>query len=132
MLQEVIEESEGLLRDGLKRAYEFSISTKRCSYYTMIMHRKKTCSLMSTKTVIDFENTSMGRNLLMVKLIYKQTVKMAVMTAHLESTVAYAKQRMEQLKKCFKCVQEQDGDLVVLFGGDLNLRDSEVGVLSFT
>ena len=87
---------------------------------------------MSTKTVIDFENTSMGRNLLMVKLIYKQTVKMAVMTAHLESTVAYAKQRMEQLKKCFKCVQEQDGDLVVLFGGDLNLRDSEVGVLSFT
>ncbi len=48
------------------------------------------------------------------------------MTAHLESTKDYAIQRIAQLKKCFAHLQEQDEKSVCFFGGDLNIRDSEV------
>lgn len=71
----------------------------------------------------------MGRNLLDVKLLYKNLVKLCVMTSHLESTADYSKERTEQLRKCFSHMIKQDKDMIVLFGGDLNLRDSELSAI---
>jgi hypothetical protein len=48
------------------------------------------------------------------------------MTAHLESLKECSEKRMDQLKYCFKSMLEQDENSFVFFGGDLNLRDSEV------
>lgn len=76
--------------------------------------------------MIWFENSKMGRNLLKVNLNYLKDVRICAMTTHLESTAEFSKQRIDQLKRCLEEMIEQDNDSVVFFGGDLNLRDSEV------
>lgn len=48
------------------------------------------------------------------------------MTSHLESTKPYAEERMKQLKMCLDLMKNVPPNKTVLFGGDLNLRDSEV------
>lgn len=68
----------------------------------------------------------MGRNLLEVKLNYMNKVNFCVLASHLESTGDFAKQRMEQLRFCFDRISKIDKKYLVFFGGDLNLRDSEV------
>lgn len=144
-LQEVVRETEKLLYSKLKPLYEFTTGNaekfknnnrnvfelnlfdRSKEYYTMILTKKKTCSL-TQRDLVDFPNTKMTRNLLKVKFLYKKMVNVCVMTSHLESTAEFARERMEQLKLCFKHVQEQDDNCVVFFGGDLNLRNTEVGV----
>jgi len=37
-------------------------------------------------------------------------------------------QRIEQLKQCFNHMLEQNDDVLVFFGGDLPLRDTEVSI----
>lgn len=51
---------------------------------------------------------------------------MTLMTSHLESTKEHAEERQRQLKVCFKAMEQADPDTTVVFGGDLNLRDTEV------
>lgn len=137
-LQEVIRENEAILIDSLRSSYEFVTGNltdfynghnltrlNPKEYFTMILVKKKTCSITS-KDLIIFENSMMSRNLLKVELIYREVVSLCVMTTHLESTKEFANQRMAQLKKCFTHVQAQNPNMVVFFGGDLNIRDAEV------
>ena len=70
----------------------------------------------------------MARNILKVHLNYADKVDICVLNTHLESTVEYAKQRIEQLRKCFKEITDQEKNTLVIFGGDLNLRDKEVNI----
>lgn len=112
----------------------------------MILVSKKTCTASSNQ-LIDFENSVMGRNLLKVKFTYKKLVDVCVMTSHLESTADFSKQRIEQLRKCFKEIESQNENSLVFFGGnqiqefnlvkkffvkinvfkgDLNLRDKDL------
>lgn len=51
-----------------------------------------------------------------------------LMTSHHESGTEElaSEQRVEQLKLCFQQVKNAPGHRVVLFGGDLNLREKEV------
>ena len=140
-LQEVVRESEKILYSKLKPSYEFTTGNaekfknnnrfelnlvdRSKEYYTMILIKKKTCAI-SKRELVDFQNTKMTRNLLKVKFLYKKMVNVCVMNTHLESTAEFARERMEQLKLCFKHVQELEDNYVVFFGGDLNLRDAEV------
>ena len=126
-------ETEAILSLKLSKLYTFSSGSfsesssnhSTFGYYTLILTNKKTCEVKS-KNLIWFNNSAMGRNLLQVKLVYKENIKICVMTAHLESTAEFSKQRVDQLKRCFEEMKEQDNDCLVFFGGDLNLRDSEV------
>jgi endonuclease/exonuclease/phosphatase family metal-dependent hydrolase len=70
----------------------------------------------------------MSRNLLKVSFNYENTAKICVMNTHLESLrdCKKAKIRKEQLKLCFDHVQQENEERMVIFGGDLNLRDKEV------
>jgi tyrosyl-DNA phosphodiesterase 2 len=129
----VVKYSEKLLREKLT-GYDLitgesfrNLSTQNVSssYYTSILIKKNTCKINS-KDLINFQNTTMGRNLLELKIIYKNSVKLCVMTSHLESTADFSKERIEQLRTCFNHMIKQDKDMIVLFGGDLNLRDSEL------
>jgi hypothetical protein len=54
------------------------------------------------------------------------------MTSHHESgTEEFAsKQRIEQLKLCFKRMINAPFNRFVIFGGDLNIREKEVGIIS--
>jgi tyrosyl-DNA phosphodiesterase 2 len=124
-LQEVVQRSENLLKEALGDRYHFASGYAGCEYYTLVLSRKLTCSVHSSE-IIRFENSSMGRNLLQVKLSYKKTVDVCAMTAHLESTADFAKQRMQQLQRALKIMSELDSKYVVFFGGDLNLRDVEI------
>jgi endonuclease/exonuclease/phosphatase family metal-dependent hydrolase len=132
-LQEVVDETEFILNEKLGKLYNFtsgsfSESSNRrdpIGYFTMILSRKKSCDIKS-KNLIWFNNSAMGRNLLQVKLNFRDNIKICAMTAHLESTTEFSKQRVEQLKRCFDEISEQDNECLVFFGGDLNLRDSEV------
>lgn len=52
--------------------------------------------------------------------------ELCLMTSHLESTRAHAKERMNQLKIILKKMQEAPESASVIFAGDTNLRDQEV------
>jgi len=128
MLQEVIETTENILRTNLSNQYELFSGKLYGDYYTMILVRNKTC-VCSGKNVINFENSTMGRNLLIVKLNYMKLVDVCAMTSHLESTGDFTKQRVDQLRRCIKEVQNQDENCLVFFGGDLNLRDQDLAAI---
>lgn len=50
-----------------------------------------------------------------------------LLTAHLESMKDHAKERVQQLRKCFDVFKSlASPDATVVFGGDLNVRDNEV------
>lgn len=51
------------------------------------------------------------------------------MTSHLESCKGHAEERMKQLHVVMDRMKEAPDDLTVLFGGDTNLRDAEVGLI---
>ena len=48
------------------------------------------------------------------------------MTSHHESCEPAADERIRQLKLCFKTIFGAPKNRIVLFGGDLNMRDNEV------
>lgn len=56
--------------------------------------------------------------------------KLCLMTSHMESLKPYAGERMRQLQLLLKKMTEVPDDVNVLFGGDTNLRDAEVCVIS--
>ena len=125
--------NEVILRDELESTYNFSSGNRYENYpsyppnhyYTMILSKRKTCKIESSD-LIEYPNTVMARNLLEVKLAYMDKVNLCVLTTHLESTVDYSKERINQLRTCFEHIAQIDKSYSIFFGGDLNLRDSEV------
>ncbi|XP_064909061.1 tyrosyl-DNA phosphodiesterase 2 isoform X1 [Columba livia] len=55
--------------------------------------------------------------------------ELCLMTSHLESTKDHSKERMKQLKIVLNKMQKESESTTVIFGGDTNLRDSEVAKL---
>ena len=55
-------------------------------------------------------------------------VEMDLLTAHLESMANHSEERTRQLQKSYKEVTSAPPTSTVVFGGDLNLRDKEVGL----
>ena len=132
--QEVVTASFKIIKENLASEYllfpsvdeENILKLEPKRYFTMILINKDTCKPNGDKKVIEFNNSIMTRNLLKLDLTYRKNIKILAMTTHLESTVEFAKQRIEQLKNCFNEILNVDNDHYVLFGGDLNIRDSEV------
>ena len=68
----------------------------------------------------------MGRNLMVVRARIC-TAKLILMNSHLESSPKEAAERMKQLKFCFQYMLCEDtSEASIIFGGDLNLKDSEL------
>lgn len=53
-------------------------------------------------------------------------LKLSLFNSHLESTAEFAAERVRQFQRCLKEVESVPGNITVIFGGDLNLRDKEV------
>ncbi|CAF1000954.1 unnamed protein product [Rotaria sordida] len=68
----------------------------------------------------------MDRNLLIVHAIYEGSIEIDLMTSHHESCKPGANERVRQLKLCFEKMIEAPANRIVLFGGDLNMRDNEL------
>lgn len=60
--------------------------------------------------------------------MYKDSIEIDLMTSHHESGTeeTASKERIEQLKLCFKYMFDAPLHRIVLFGGDLNIREKEV------
>ncbi|XP_030301735.1 tyrosyl-DNA phosphodiesterase 2 [Calypte anna] len=93
-------------------------------YFTAIMLKKTRVKLLKHE-IIPFPTTSMMRNLLVAHVSISGN-ELCLMTSHLESTKDHSKERVKQLQIVFNEMQKESESTTVIFGGDTNLRDSEV------
>ncbi|XP_060721637.1 tyrosyl-DNA phosphodiesterase 2 [Tachysurus vachellii] len=121
-LQELIPQYLQYLK---KRAVTYQIvEGNEEGYFTAIMLKKSRVKLQSS-TIIPYPTTRMMRNLLCAKVTVLGQ-ELCLMTSHLESCKDQAAERMKQLKVVLQNVKEEPDNMTVIFGGDTNLRDSEV------
>ncbi|XP_054020156.1 tyrosyl-DNA phosphodiesterase 2-like [Dryobates pubescens] len=124
-LQEVVPPHLGFLQ---KRLSNYTIIPGNVvGYFTAIMLKKSSVKLLKHE-IIPFPTTSMMRNLLVVHVSISG-IELCLMTSHLESTKPHSKERVKQLQIALKKMQEESESTTVIFGGDTNLRDSEVARL---
>ncbi|KAI4897801.1 hypothetical protein NFI96_021946 [Prochilodus magdalenae] len=93
-------------------------------YFTGLMLKKSRVKLQSSE-VISYPTTQMMRNLLCAQVTFRGK-ELHLMTSHLESCKDQAAERMKQLGMVFQKIKEAPDNVTVIFGGDTNLRDSEV------
>ncbi|XP_050401717.1 tyrosyl-DNA phosphodiesterase 2 isoform X2 [Patella vulgata] len=129
-LQEVVPPSEAMIRANCSD-YRFISGYVHGSfqYYSAILLKKDFLTKFDSSDIIQFPGSIMGRNLLIAKATIKG-IKFSFMTAHLESCKEHSKERMEQLRSAFKKVKEFEKDRTVIFGGDLNIRDTEIAKMN--
>ncbi|KAK2539982.1 Tdp2 [Columba livia] len=124
-LQEVIQPHLRLLE---MRASSYTVIPGNIDgYFTVIMLKKSRVKILKYE-IIPFPSTSMMRNLLVVHVSISGN-ELCLMTSHLESTKDHSKERMKQLKIVLNKMQKESESTTVIFGGDTNLRDSEVAKL---
>ncbi|KAJ8267583.1 hypothetical protein COCON_G00127550 [Conger conger] len=108
-----------------KRAGSYTIiEGNEDGYFTGIMLKKSRVKLLKSE-IISYPTTQMMRNLLVAQVSFSGQ-ELCLMTSHFESCKAQAQERMTQLKTVFKKMREAPDNITVLFGGDTNLRDTEV------
>ncbi|XP_055013643.1 tyrosyl-DNA phosphodiesterase 2 isoform X2 [Boleophthalmus pectinirostris] len=93
-------------------------------YFTGMMLKRSRIKLLE-KSIVPYPTTQMGRNLLVVQVTFKEH-KLCLMTSHLESCKGHAEERMKQLRLVMQKTTDAPDDVTVVFGGDTNLRDTEV------
>ncbi|XP_063755865.1 tyrosyl-DNA phosphodiesterase 2 isoform X2 [Eleginops maclovinus] len=93
-------------------------------YFTGMMLKKSRVKFVESE-IVTFPTTQMMRNLLVAQVTFKGQ-KLCLMTSHLESCKGQAAERMKQLRVAMQRMREAPNDVTVLFGGDTNLRDTEV------
>ncbi|KAM3850287.1 tyrosyl-DNA phosphodiesterase 2-like [Diretmus argenteus] len=93
-------------------------------YFTGMLLKNSRVTLLESEIVI-YPTTQMTRNLLVAKVSFKGQ-ELWLMTSHFESCKENGEERMEQLRLVMKRMREAPDNVNVLFGGDTNLRDTEV------
>ncbi|NXL90175.1 TYDP2 phosphodiesterase, partial [Alectura lathami] len=124
-LQEVIPPYLCILQ---KRAGSYTIVPGNIDGYFTVMLLKKSRVKLLKQEIIGFPTTSMMRNLLVVHVSVSGN-ELCLMTSHLESTKDHSKERVKQLQIVLNKMKEESESATVIFGGDTNLRDSEVAKL---
>lgn len=94
------------------------------NYFTGMMLKKSRVKFIESQ-IVAYPTTQMMRNLLVAQVTFKDQ-KLCLMTSHLESCKGHAGERMTQLRMLMQRMREAPDDVTVLFGGDTNLRDTEV------
>ncbi|XP_038570886.1 tyrosyl-DNA phosphodiesterase 2-like isoform X2 [Micropterus salmoides] len=122
-LQELIPPYSRFMKKRLADNYTFIEGGKE-GYFIGMMLKKSRITLLDSE-IVDYPTTRMMRNLLVAQVLFKGQ-KLCLMTSHLESCKPNAAERMRQLRLVMKRMTEAPDDVTVLFGGDANLRDSEV------
>ncbi|XP_036371817.1 tyrosyl-DNA phosphodiesterase 2 [Megalops cyprinoides] len=121
-LQELIPPYIQYLR---KRAVSYTIiEGNEDGYFTGIMLKKSRVKLLKSE-IVEYPTTQMLRNLLIAQVSFSGQ-ELCLMTSHLESCKEQSQERMTQLKMVLKRIREAPDNITVLFGGDTNLRDTEV------
>ncbi|XP_057291082.1 tyrosyl-DNA phosphodiesterase 2-like isoform X1 [Hydractinia symbiolongicarpus] len=123
MLQEVVDESLTVLQ-ALCPSYEFVVH-QVAHYYTIVMLKTDENLTFRNKNIVEYPSTSMGRYLLKCSLVFfGQTI--VVMATHLESTKEAKFERKNQLRICFDSMSSTSDNEIIVFAGDLNIREQEI------
>jgi len=124
-LQEVIPTTLKLIRNFLPEYDSYAGNID--SYFVVILTRREMFKVHGFE-IVAYPGTVMGRNLLIVHTTYKNSIEIDLMTTHHESGAQEysSNQRIEQLKLCFQRMIDAPSDRIVLFGGDLNMREREL------
>ncbi|XP_061183383.1 tyrosyl-DNA phosphodiesterase 2-like [Saccostrea echinata] len=122
LLQEVIMDTLVILKE--KCPEYIVIPARGNDYFVAIMLKMEDLDFQSY-SVMPFENTRMGRNLLLARCRIKG-VQFIFMTSHLESLLNCSEERKDQLVFCFEAMKSTPMDHTIIFGGDMNLRDREL------
>ncbi|KAM6899554.1 tyrosyl-DNA phosphodiesterase 2 [Xenentodon cancila] len=121
-LQELIPSYIQYLR---KRAVSYLIiEGGEDGYFTGMMLKKSRVKFLESE-IVAYPTTQMMRNLLVAQATFKGQ-KLCLMTSHLESCKGHAGERMKQLRLVMQTMEDAPDDVTTLFGGDTNLRDTEV------
>ncbi|XP_014666334.1 PREDICTED: tyrosyl-DNA phosphodiesterase 2-like [Priapulus caudatus] len=123
--QEVIPWSFAYLKGVFDETYE-CIAGGDAGYFTAAMVKKATVKLHDFY-LQPFYSSKMGRNLLILQTeVTSSGIPLLLMTSHLESSNVEGSERKNQLKKAFEEMKVADSKYTVIFGGDMNVRDSEI------
>ncbi|KAI6182797.1 5'-tyrosyl-DNA phosphodiesterase [Aphelenchoides bicaudatus] len=127
--QEVIAEQEAKFRSVLSPIYNiFTSDTGQMPYYTLTAVSK---NIKVTKSeIINYDRSQMGRNMLLVEAKWKN-LDLKLINTHLESCWDQGDVRKRQFFNAMDKMKEfaSDPNVFMIFGGDLNLRDTEVSNL---
>ncbi|XP_056154633.1 tyrosyl-DNA phosphodiesterase 2 [Lampris incognitus] len=108
-----------------KRAVSYSfVEGGEDGYFTGMMLKKSRVKLQGSE-IVPYPTTQMMRNLLIAHVTFKGH-ELCLMTSHFESCKGHAAERMKQLSLVMQRMRDAPDNLTVLFGGDTNLRDTEV------
>lgn len=121
-LQELIPPYIQYLR---KRAVSYLIIEGGEEGYFVGMMLKRSRVKFLESEIVAYPTTEMMRNLLVAQVDFRGQ-KLCLMTSHLESCKGHAAERMKQLRVVMQRMREAPDDVTVVFGGDTNLRDTEV------
>eukprot|EP00929_Paragymnodinium_shiwhaense_P072515 TRINITY_DN36800_c0_g1_i1.p1 TRINITY_DN36800_c0_g1~~TRINITY_DN36800_c0_g1_i1.p1 ORF type:complete len:480 (-),score=110.90 TRINITY_DN36800_c0_g1_i1:87-1442(-) len=137
-LQEVVDAALTLLRAALGGRYEVVLPKPRdCPYYVAVLVSRLQVREVSAVKTVPFQGSRMGRQVLVLDAALRDGRQAALLTSHLESTKECSKERQAQFQKALEIAQGKtasggggggDGGgaaQLVVFGGDLNLRDPE-------
>ncbi|CAF3505812.1 unnamed protein product [Rotaria socialis] len=124
-LQEVIPKAIDLIRSLLPEYDSYAGNAK--GYFVVILTRRELFNVENFE-IITYPGTNMERTLLIVHAMYKNSIEIDLMTSHHESGTEEisSRERIEQLKFCFKYMLDAPSNRIILFGGDLNIREKEL------
>ncbi|XP_042566603.1 tyrosyl-DNA phosphodiesterase 2 [Clupea harengus] len=108
-----------------KRAVSYTIiEGGEDGYFTGVMLKKSRVKFLKSE-IVSYPMTQMMRNLLVAQVSF-QGLEFCLMTSHFESCKNQSEERMNQLRVTLKKMMEVPEKTTVIFGGDTNLRDTEV------
>ncbi|EFO24254.2 endonuclease/Exonuclease/phosphatase [Loa loa] len=126
-LQEMTPDLVPQIRKNLGGEYSILVATPNLPYFTVVL-LKPFIELISHKA-IPYGCSGMGRSMQLVETS-AHGHKMMLLNTHLESMKEHSDVRLTQIQECFEQLTEwDDGKTIIVFGGDLNARDSEIGEL---
>ena len=95
-------------------------------YFNAILLRSGSVTPDELPVIIPYPTSSMGCNLMVIRA-HIGKARLILMNTHLETKKWNSSERMKQLKLCFHYMLYEDpSESSIIFGGDLNLRDSEL------
>ncbi len=132
-LQELIDFNMRVLTQALGKAFHiFTQQDPSMPYFVAILVHKATVSVLGNPKPIPFPSSKMGREGLSIQVRLKSASPtnppVECITAHLESLRESSRERVNQLSILDEHISDsfRSGTKRIVFGGDLNIRDSEV------
>ena len=124
-LQEMVQETVEIF-NRVCTGYEIHLPKRSnlCHYFVAILTLKSSVQV-AKKTTLNFPHSTQGRNAVVLKA-RKKSQNLTLITSHLESCKPAEEERISQLDQIWKVMSNEEGENLVVFAADTNLRDYEV------